>query len=80
MMQDTLNIHRDAYGAIDIDFYRTRATALRGQAMRNAAALRTTSVGALVMASALGFAIAIPSAAAGQERLAAGWLASSLIR
>jgi hypothetical protein len=47
-----------------LDFYRTRSTALRGQAARDRAALRTAAAGVLVMAGALGFAIIIPSPAA----------------
>jgi hypothetical protein len=80
IMTETPTARRDAYESIDFDFYRTRAAALRGQAMRDAATLRTASVGALVMAGALGFAIAIPPAGTAHDRLAAAWSASTQMR
>jgi hypothetical protein len=37
-----LDVHRHSDGSIDFDHYRARATALRGAALRDAAALRST--------------------------------------
>jgi hypothetical protein len=53
----TQHIRRRSDGSID--FFRTRASAQRGQARRDDAALR--AVAALVMAGAIGFALLLPS-------------------
>jgi hypothetical protein len=77
----TDEIHRHPDGSIDFDFYRIQATALRGQAMRDAATLRLASAGAVVMAGALGFALVIPSAVgAVRDHVASVWPVSSHIR
>jgi hypothetical protein len=55
------DIRRHPNGCIDVDFYRTRATALRGQAKRDAATLKAASV--VVLAAAGVFAVAILVAA-----------------
>jgi hypothetical protein len=47
------DIRRYPDSSIDFDFYRTRATALRGQAMRDAATLRSACAGVLTMVGAL---------------------------
>ena len=63
-MTQTHDIRRHPGGSIDFDFYRTSATALRGQAMRDNRALRVASAGAVVMVAALGFALVILPATA----------------
>ena len=80
-MTETPDVRRNADGAIDFDYYRTQSTALRRQAMRDAATLRMAAAGAVVMAGALGFAIVIPSTYRGRlhDRMAA-WSGASLIR
>jgi hypothetical protein len=55
------DIHRHPNGCVDVDFYRTRAIALRGQAKRDAATLK--AAGAIVLAMAGAFAIVILIAA-----------------
>ena len=77
----TDDVRRHPNGCIDFDFYRTRATALRGQAMRDAATLRLASAGAVVMAGALGFALVIPPAISTvHDHVASVWPVSSHIR
>lgn len=77
----TDNFRRHPDGSIDFDFYRSEATALRRQAMRDAATVRTASAGVLVMAGALGFAVIIPSIAAPvRDQLAAAWTSSIRVR
>jgi hypothetical protein len=79
-MTDILTVHRNAHGRHAITPRRRAvgdATTLRRHAVRNAA---TASVGALVMAGALGFAIAIPPAGTLHDRLAAGWATSPQTR
>ena len=49
----TIDIHRTTRGGIDFDFYRTRATALRGAAHHDATALKFLSVGVLMSAAML---------------------------
>ena len=58
-MQTNLNVRRHPNGAIDLDFYRVNATALRRQAMRDGATLRRALVGALVTMSVLGVAVGL---------------------
>lgn len=79
-MTETPTIRRHAGGSIDFDFYRTQSTALRGQAMRDAATLRSAATGALVMAGALGFAIVVPSATQTVHDQIAAWSGVTLIR
>ena len=52
-MTQTQLIRRHPDSSIDVDFYRTRATALRGQAKRDATTLRSASAGVLAMIGAL---------------------------
>ena len=59
-MLDHITVRRRDDGSIDIDFYRCRATALRGQTMRKHAALRFACAGLL----ALGLCVAIVASAA----------------
>jgi hypothetical protein len=66
----TLRIRSRTDCRIGFDTYRTRTTALRGQAAREGAVLRTAAAGALVMAGALGFAFVIPTSSA-MDRIAA---------
>ena len=72
--------HHD--GSIDFDLYRASTTALRGQAKRDNRALRVASVGAVVMAGAIGFALVVPSATmpALGDRIAAMFSSSSQTR
>lgn len=80
-MTDTSTVRRQSSGSIDYDFYRAQAHALRRQALRDAAAMRSGSVGALVMAGALGFAIVVPAAgSAAGDRVAADWPHSTFTR
>jgi hypothetical protein len=58
------DVRRHDDNSIDFDFYRTRSTALRRQAMRDAHTLRMATLGSLVMVGAVGFAMVIPSIAA----------------
>lgn len=44
-MPQTFSARRRNDGTIDFDFYRTRAVALRGQAIRDAATLRLAGTG-----------------------------------
>jgi hypothetical protein len=77
----TDDFRRHPGGSIDFDFYRSQAVALRRQAMREAATLRTASAGALVMAGAIGFAVVISSIATpAHDRLAAAWSRSIHVR
>jgi hypothetical protein len=71
---------RNEHGSIDFDFYRTRATALRGQARRESRSLRAIAAGALVMVGAIGFALVIPSAPKLGERIAAHPPGTFLVR
>jgi hypothetical protein len=60
------DMRRHPNGCIDVDFYRTRATALRGQAKRDAAALRAAGAVVLAMAGVLAITVmvaAIPAPA-----------------
>jgi hypothetical protein len=43
------DVRRHTDGSIDFDFYRTRAIALRGEAMRNVGTLRSACAGILAM-------------------------------
>ena len=70
ILTQTHDIRRHPDGSIDFDFYRTNATALRGQAMRDNHTLRMASAGAVVMAGAIGFALVVPSAPALDDRVA----------
>jgi hypothetical protein len=45
-----LDVHRHSDGSIDFDHYRSRATALRGAALRDATALRSTFKFIMVLA------------------------------
>ena len=54
------SIRRNADGSVDVDFYRSRATALRGQTMRKHSVLRFVCAGVLT----LGFCAALVMAAA----------------
>jgi hypothetical protein len=58
MMQSS-EIRRLPHGTIDLDFYRTGATALRRQAMRDARELKLGFGVTLAMVAMLGFAAAI---------------------
>ncbi len=78
-MNNEPTIRRHGAGSIDFDFYRTRATAMRGQALREAATLRMAAAGAAVMAGALGFAVVIPSATSMGHQMVA-WSHTLLIR
>ena len=60
-------VRRHGHDSIDFDFYRTRATALRGQARREGRSLRSATAGVLVMAGAIGFALVINSPALGER-------------
>ena len=53
-MTQTDTVRRHSNGSIDLDFYRSQATALRRQAMRDAATLRKAFAGLLVTMSVLG--------------------------
>jgi hypothetical protein len=44
-MNPTQSIRRHRDGSIDFDFYRTRATALRGQAIRDSVKLKFACIG-----------------------------------
>jgi hypothetical protein len=52
-MTESHTIRRHPDGSIDFAFYRAGATALRRQAMRDAATLRTAWMGGLAMAGVL---------------------------
>ena len=58
-MTQTDTVRRHPNGSIDLDFYRVGATALRRQAMRDAATLRKALVGALVTMSVLGVVVGL---------------------
>jgi hypothetical protein len=55
-------IRRRVNGTIDVDYYRVRATALRGQARRDAFKLKATAKFALIV-TAVTFAIALCASA-----------------
>jgi hypothetical protein len=71
-------VRRHGDGSIDFDFYRTQATALRRQALRDSAVLRTACVG--VMVGAIGFAVVLPAANAVARKQVAAWSNAHLIR
>jgi hypothetical protein len=73
-------IRRHERGSIDFDFYRTRATALRGQPQRERRSLRAVAAGTLVMAGAIGFALGIPSAPKLGERITTHLSGTALLR
>ena len=79
-MTEIPTIRRHAGGSIDFDFYQTRSTALRRQALRDAATLRMAAAGAVVMAGALGFAIVIPSTYGAVHDRMAAWSSAPLTR
>lgn len=56
------NIRRRPESSIDFDFYRTRATTLRGQAMRDAFTLRSACAGFLTMFGALAVVFLVAAA------------------
>ena len=56
------NIRRRPESSIDFDFYRTRATTLRGQAMRDAFTLRSACAGFLTMVGALAVVFLVAAA------------------
>jgi hypothetical protein len=56
------DIRRHHDGSIDFDFYRIRATALRGQAMRDAFTLRPARAAALTVVGALAIVFLVASA------------------
>ncbi len=56
------DIRRHHDRSIDFDSYRTRATALRGQAMRDAATLRSACAGVLTMVGALAVVFLVAAA------------------
>ena len=66
----TENVHRHPDGAIDFDFYRAEAAALRRQALREGLGLQSAAVGAAVMVAAVGFATVVPHASL-DDRIAA---------
>ena len=76
------DIRRHPKRSIDLEFYRASATALRGQAKRDNRALRVASIGAVVMAGAIGFALVVPQATmpALGDRIAAMFSSSSQTR
>ena len=61
-MNQTLNINRHPNGSIDLDFYRARAVALRGQAMQDAKALRW-GIGPLAALAIVGLLASVPKPA-----------------
>ncbi len=71
---------RHERGSIDFDFYRARATALRGQAQRERWSLRAVAAGTLVVAGAIGLALVIPSAPKLGERIATHLSGTALLR
>ncbi len=75
-MTQTNDIRRRANGSIDLDFYRAGATALRGQAMRDASKLRNALAGILAMAGILGIVTVLASIprTTGSTAIAAGWI------
>jgi hypothetical protein len=80
-MHEAPDVQRRSDGSIDFDFYRARATALRHQALRDAATLPIGSASTLVMAGGLGFAVALPSTGAVvRDQVAAVWTNSSHTR
>jgi hypothetical protein len=56
------DIRSHPYGAIDFDFYRTRATALRCQAKRDACTLKAACAFVLTMFGALAVALLVAAA------------------
>jgi len=58
-MTQTDTVRRHPNGAIDLDFYRAGATALRRQAMRDASTVRKAFAGALVTMGVLGLAVGV---------------------
>jgi len=67
------DIRRHPDGSIDIDFYRTRAAALRGQAKRDGVTLKMASAGVLTVAGGLALAAlaaALEQHAPAERRLA----------
>jgi len=70
-MSQVHDIRRHQDGSLDIDFYRSRAIAERGSAMRDDHALRMACAGGLVMAGALGFAVVLPSSQSAERTVAA---------
>lgn len=57
-------IRRHPKGSIDLDFYRTRATALRAQAKRDAATAKAVCAFVLTMVSTLCIAVLLLTASA----------------
>ncbi len=57
-------VRRHPNGSIDVDFYRTRAAALRGQAKRDAATAKAVCAFVLTMVSALSVAVLLVAASA----------------
>jgi len=55
-------IRRRPRDSVDFDIYRTEATALRGHEMCDAHTLRMITMGGLVLAGVLGFAVVVPAA------------------
>jgi hypothetical protein len=64
------DVRRHPGGSIDFDSYRQSALAMRRQAMRDAATLRTASAGTLVVAGVLGFALMVGSLRTVGDRMA----------
>ncbi len=61
---DSQDIRRHPGGSIAFDFYRARATALRGQAMRDAATLKAALAGTLTMTAMLVIVMLVAAAPA----------------
>jgi hypothetical protein len=61
-MDQTQSIRRCRDGSIDFDFYRTRATALRGQAIRDSVVLRSACIGLSVIVVVFPLILAVAAA------------------
>ena len=57
-----LEVRRHSDGSIDFDHYRSRATALRGAALRDASTLRSTFKFIMILAVAIGGVVLVANA------------------
>jgi len=57
-----LDVRRHSDGSIDFDHYRSRATALRGAALRDASTLRSTFKFIMILAVAIGGVVLVANA------------------